>query len=168
MAVLPILQLGNPALREVSAPVISLADALATLVDLKDTLAEFRRTHGFGRGISAIQIGAPQRVIYIEFEGVSYSLINPAFDFRSEETFPMWDDCFSFPDLLVFLERARSVRLRYTDAAGASQLLEASHSLSELLQHEMDHLDGILAVDRALGPNGLCTREEWRRRYATG
>jgi peptide deformylase len=85
----------------------------------------------------------------------------------SEEKFRLWDDCFSFPDLLVWLERSRSLRLRYTDEQGAEQRLDAFGPLAELIQHEMDHLDGVLAVDRAIGPNGLATREQWQRMQAT-
>ena len=77
----------------------------------------------------------------------------------------MWDDCFSFPDLLVRLERSVNVRLRFQNEAGEVELLEATGAFSELLQHEMDHLDGVLAIDRAIGRNSLCTREEWERRY---
>lgn len=161
-----ILELGNPLLRMVSAPVASPGQALLTLRDLRATLHEFRRTHGFGRGISAVQIGECQRVIYLEFEGVSYSLLNPRFEFLSEEKFTLWDDCFSFPNLLVKLERSRAVRVRYMDERGEDQSLAADGALSELLQHEMDHLDGVLAVDRALDRDSLATRAEFERRYA--
>lgn len=159
-----ILQLGDPLLRETSAPVAA-PSAAPALADLRDTLHEFQRTHGFGRGISAVQIGVLERVIYIEFDGTPYSLVNPAFESLSPDTFRLWDDCFSFPNLMVWVERSTSVRLRYTDQHGAPQLLEASGPLSELLQHEMDHLDGILAVDRATDRNSFSTREEWVRRF---
>lgn len=160
-----ILELGDPMLREVSRPANSPAEVRLLLRDLRATLHEFRRTHGFGRGISAVQIGEPVRVIYIEFEGVPFSLINPEWEFLSEEKIRLWDDCFSFPELVVFLERSRRVALRYTDAAGLVRRLEAEGALAELLQHEMDHLDGILAVDRALDRSSLATRREWERRY---
>ena len=158
-----ILQLGDPMLLAASTEVRDVAAARLILGDLRATLHEFQRTHGFGRGISAVQIGEPKRLIYLEFGGRPYSLINPAFEWMSEEKFQMWDDCFSFPNLMVWLERSRSVRLRYTDETGEARTLEAEGALSELLQHEMDHLDGILAVDRAIGRGGLCTREEWER-----
>ena len=165
MATRRIIQLGDPLLRKISAPLADAASAAEVLQDLRDTLHEFQRANGFGRGISAVQIGQAVRVIYMEFEGVSYCLINPAFDFLSEEKFRLWDDCFSFPNLLVHLERSVKVRLHYTDENGAQRHLEASGAFSELMQHEMDHLDGILAVDRPLDNNSFCTREEWLRRY---
>ena len=150
-------------LRAISTPVSGLQEAEPIFQDLRDTLHEFRRTHGFGRGISAVQIGQPKRLIYIEFEGAAYRLRNPVFRYLSEGKFRMWDDCFSFPDLLVYLERSEAVKLEYESQDG-TQILEAAGPLSELLQHEMDHLDGVLAVDRAIDGNSLCTREEWKRR----
>jgi peptide deformylase len=160
-----ILQLGDPVLRAVSIPVSSFRESEPIFLDLRDTLHEFRRTHGFGRGISAVQIGEPKRLIYIEFEGAAYRLHNPVFRWQSDAKFRLWDDCFSFPDLLVHLERSESVAVEYESPEGA-RALETAGAFSELLQHEMDHLDGILAVDRALDRNSLCTREEWQRRYA--
>jgi peptide deformylase len=151
MSAQPIRQLGDRVLREVSRRAETPGDTCEVLADLRDTLHEFRRTHGFGRGISAIQIGVPLRVIYIEFEGTPYCLVNPEFDFLSEDRFHLWDDCFSFPQILVWLERSTKVRIRYQDETGANRELEAAGPLSELIQHEMDHLDGILAIDRADG-----------------
>ncbi len=152
-------------MREKSRALPNPEEAAETLRDLRDTLHEFRRTHGFGRGISAIQIGVADRVIYIEFEGTPWCLLNPEYESLSEEKFTLWDDCFSFPDLRVKLERSQRLRLRFMEENGSARSLEASGALSELIQHEMDHLDGVLAVDRALDSNSLCTSEEWLRRY---
>ncbi|MBM3726150.1 MAG: peptide deformylase [Acidobacteria bacterium] len=165
MAARRIVQLGDPLLREVSRQAVDARETAAVIEDLRDTLHEFRRTHGFGRGISAVQIGVPVRVIYIEFEGVPYSLINPRYVRRSGEQFELWDDCFSFPDLMVRLWRSVEVEIAYEDPSGATHRLAARGALSELLQHEMDHLDGILAVDHARDAGSLCTREEWVRRF---
>jgi len=162
-----ILQLGDPLLRAISAPVASAAEAAPIFDDLRDTLHEFQRTHGFGRGISAVQIGEKKRLIYLELESVAYRLRNPRFEFRSPEKFKLWDDCFSFPHLMVWLERSERVRVVYEEESGGGRVIEASGAFSELLQHEMDHLDGILAVDHALDRNSLATRDEYLRRYAT-
>ena len=166
MPVRRILQLGDPLLRTVSARVFTAVEAEPVFADLRDTLHEFQRAHGFGRGISAVQIGEPKRLIYIELGGHAYRLRNPEYEFQSEEKFQLWDDCFSFPDLLVRLERAERVRVRYEEENGRARILEADGAFSELLQHEIDHLDGVLAIDRALDGNSLCTREEWQRRHA--
>ena len=169
MAIRRIRQLGDAVLRERSVEVAEGAATLpGTLSDLRDTLHEFQRAHGFGRGISAVQIGVLERVIYLEFGGVEYCLVNPEVVGASEERFALWDDCFSFPDLLVWLERAVRVAVRYRDESGVVRVVEAEGALAELLQHEMDHLEGVLAVDRVIGPLGLMTRGEWERRGAGG
>jgi peptide deformylase len=163
MAVRRILQLGDPLLRERSEAVAHCTDAAEALGDLRDTLHRFQETHGFGRGISAVQIGMLQRVIYLEFEGTAYGLINPRISHWSDHRFVLWDDCFSFPNLMVKLERSVAIDLIYLDEEGRERTLAAAGALSELIQHEMDHLDGILAIDRALDRNSFATREEWLR-----
>ncbi|MBI4873159.1 MAG: peptide deformylase [Acidobacteria bacterium] len=162
-----ILQLGDPMLRLKSEPVARPEEAALVLRDLRATLHAFQREHGFGRGISAIQIGVPLRLIYVEFESQTYSLLNPEWEWRSEEKFVLWDDCFSFPNLVVKLERSAAVRLCYQEPTGRDCTLAAEGALSELLQHEMDHQDGVLAVDRALDANSLATRAEWLRQGAS-
>src|SRR5262249_3146519 len=117
MAIRRILQLGDPLLRTISTPATA-SEAAPIFADLPDTLHEFHLTHGFGRGISAVQIGQPKRLIYIELDGRAYHLRNPVYEYQSPSTFFLWDDCFSFPDLLVWLERAETVRIRYEDEKG--------------------------------------------------
>jgi len=164
MAIRRIIELGDPLLRCKSREVTAVDQAIETLNDLKDTLHEFQRTHGFGRGIAAIQIGVPDRVIYIEIAGETYELINPEIERQSEEQFEMWDDCFSFPNLMVRLNRSERVWLRYQDRTGAERRLEAEWAFAELLQHEADHLDGVLSVDRAIDlKDSLMTRGEYLR-----
>jgi peptide deformylase len=162
-----ILELGDPMLRVVSAPVPDSAEAAPVFRDLRSTLHEFRRTHGFGRGISAVQIGEPKRLIYIELEGKAYALRNPEYESVSEARFRLWDDCFSFPDLLVLVERHVAVTVRYLDPDGQPQRIAATGPFSELLQHEIDHLEGVLAIDRAIDGNSYATRAEYERRYRT-
>jgi peptide deformylase len=89
--------------------------------------------------------------------GNSHRLINPLYEHLSEDEFRLWDNCFSFPKLLVWLERSTNLCLLYQDENGSERRIEASGALSELIQHEMDHLDGILAIDRALDRNSFCT-----------
>jgi peptide deformylase len=154
-----VLLLGDPRLRQRSAEVerhdASAFEALAS------TLDEFRRTHGFGRAISAPQIGIPQRFIAVNLGQGTFFVVNPVITWRSEETFTMWDDCMSFPDLLVRVERARSLSLEYVDEHGKrKEWRELDQAAAELLQHEIDHLDGILAVDRG---KDLVMRKEYER-----
>ena len=130
--------------------------------DLRDTLLEFRRMHGAGRGIAAPQIGVRLRVVYLEWPEPRL-LINPELDRFSPETFELWDDCMCFPELLVRVQRHRSCRLRYQDLKGARHELWAEDSLSELLQHEVDHLDGVLAVARSIAPQAFALRRQLER-----
>lgn len=128
------------------------------------TLEDFRARHGFGRAIAAPQIGVSKRFIAVNLGRGPFLVIDPTVTRRSEDTFSMWDDCMSFPWLLVRVRRHRSVSLDYTDRDGnrlAWRDLDAA--TSELLQHELDHLDGILAIDRAETPAGLVARELFER-----
>src|SRR4051812_24714274 len=161
MSKLAILQLGDPGLHEVCAPVDARAPSSVTLVrDLADTLAAFRDERGFGRAIAAPQIGALSRVIVVRVPGgFAAALHNPTIDTRSDEMFELWDDCFSFPELLVRVRRHRRVTVSWDDEHGARRRIDAEGDLSELLQHEIDHLDGILATERAIDGKSF----SWRR-----
>ncbi|HVP06577.1 MAG TPA: peptide deformylase [Candidatus Acidoferrum sp.] len=164
MAERDIFLLGNPRLWLVSEPVREFgSSALRELItDLDDTLSGFRRVHGFGRGIAAPQIDVLKRVLFIRMEppGFHGPLINPSIAWQSDETTEIWDNCFSFPSLSVQVRRFNQIRVNYQDASGVSQVLDASGDLSELLQHEIDHLEGILATDRALSPRAFRMRRE--------
>jgi peptide deformylase len=132
------------------------------LTALAATLDAFRREYGFGRAISAPQIGIARRFIAMNLGRGTFFILNPVVTWRSAETFTLWDDCMSFPDLLVRVERASSMSLDYVDEQGqAHHWDEVERSLSELLQHELDHLDGILAVDRALDRDALIMRRAY-------
>jgi len=162
-----ILQLGNPVLWQKSDEVVDVNSAQTRTIvrDLSDTLATFREATGYGRGIAAPQIGVLERVIFIRMQPTGFCgpLINPEIVWFSEARMELWDDCFSFPDLLVRVSRATQIRVNYQDDKGLKQTIEAEGDLSELLQHEIDHLDGILAVQRAISPQAFSTRREWER-----
>ncbi|MDR3564788.1 MAG: peptide deformylase [Negativicutes bacterium] len=150
MAIRDILLLGDESLYNVSREITrdELGKARQVVADLHDTMVNFREKYGFGRAIAAPQIGEFLRIIYLNFGGQSYALLNPAPEFGTE-TFQVWDDCMSFPGLEVKLTRYRKTKLSYTDLAWKTCILELENDLSELIQHEYDHLDGVLAVDRA-------------------
>jgi peptide deformylase len=147
-----VLLLGDPRLRVRSTEVDGYdADAFDSLAA---TLDAFRREHGFGRAISAPQIGIARRFIAVNLGRGTFFVVNPVITWRSDETFTMWDDCMSFPDLLVRVERTKSLSLEYVDEHGQAKTWnELDQAAAELLQHEIDHLDGILAVDRAVIPS---------------
>lgn len=168
MPVRAILQLGHPLLLQNSAPLSDYTgfETQSLINDLRDTLAHFRQNHGYGRGIAAVQIGVLQRAIYINIPtSFCGTILNPHITHFSEEQMTIWDDCFSFPDLMVQVKRAIRITVVYRDERGQPNTLEAEGDLSELLQHEIDHLDGILAIHRAVSPSAFATREEWQRRY---
>lgn len=158
----PIKLLGDPLLRKVSAPVNDFLDAqfIENTGSLHATLVEFRRMHGFGRGISAPQIGINQRFIALNLGENPQLIVNPQITWTSRERFTMWDDCMSFPDLLVRLERCQSISLKFQNEIGEyKEWNNLDVATSELLQHEIDHLDGILSVDRAIDKNSIIMRE---------
>ena len=151
MAVREILLLGNPGLYEVCRPVqrSELAALESTVRDLHDTMMDFRERYGRGRAIAAPQIGAMVRLVYMHIDR-PVVFINPVFDFKSQGMMALWDDCMSFPELLVKVHRHKTCRIVYRDEAWRERRLDLEGDLSELLQHEVDHLDGILAVQRAV------------------
>jgi peptide deformylase len=170
MSVKTILQLGNPLLRQQSLPV---ADPTAREVhdlirDLADTLAHWRSTTGYGRGIAAPQLGELRRVIFLQLPGAGqWPIVNPEIIERSAERIIVWDACLSFLSIFMQVERHRQITVRYQNLDGELHEFEAGddRNLSELLQHEIDHLDGILAIDRVVDMKTICTREEFEKRY---
>ena len=159
MPVHEILLLGNPELWRPSSPVTNVhsRDTRELIGDLAATLDNFREQNGFGRGIAAPQIGVGRRMIFLNV-GESFPLINPTITRASRETMELWDDCFSIPNLMIRVRRHTEVDVSYTDERGAQRVMKASGALSELLQHEIDHLDGILATDRAIDGRSFAMR----------
>lgn len=169
MPVREILLLGNPKLWQPSS---NITDAHATetqeiINDLAATLANFRAGHGFGRAIAAPQIGAHHRILFVNMPSDKGDgsfgpapLINPQIVAASSEMMELWDDCFSFPDLMVRVRRHVEIDVSYSDESGEQKRITARGDLSELLQHEIDHLDGILATDRAINQRGYALRSE--------
>jgi len=152
MAVRDILLLGNENLYKVCKEVSQeeIDKAKQVVGDLHDTMINFRKKYGFGRAIAAPQINEAYKIIYMNFDNNSIAFINPTLEFSSEERFEIWDDCMSFPGLEVKLLRYKTCKVHYKDLQWKDCTLELSEDLSELIQHEYDHLEGILAVQRAL------------------
>ncbi|MGC2450262.1 MAG: peptide deformylase [Candidatus Sulfotelmatobacter sp.] len=170
MAIRPIIQLGDPLLRTKCACVEDArSPEIKQLVhDLSDTLAHWRSTTGYGRGIAAPQIGILQRVIFLKLPGVeSWPLINPEIVDAGEEKMVVWDACLSFLSIFMQVERWRWITVRYQNLEGEVLEFDAGddRNLNELLQHEIDHLDGILAIDRVVDVKTICTREEFEKRF---
>jgi peptide deformylase len=159
MAVKEILLLGNPELYETSEEVkLEELKAISAVVrDLHDTMMNFRAVYGVGRAIAAPQIGVKKRLIYMNIDK-PVVFINPYFSYKSQELMELWDDCMSFPNLLVKLKRHKHCTIKYRDENWNECSMELEDDLSELLQHEYDHLDGILAVLRAIDSKSLAFR----------
>ena len=152
MAAREILLLGDDRLYQLSHPVkkSEIDEAAAILTDLGETMAAFRAKFGFGRAIAAPQIGAFKRIVYLNNGDRVIGFINPELEFATDEQFELWDDCMSFPGLEVRLRRYKKVRVRYRDIHWNRGEVFFEGDLAELIQHEYDHLDGILAIQRAL------------------
>lgn len=143
--------LGDPRLYEVSEEVKQgeLEQLRPVFADMFDCIRGIRRDYGFGRAIAAPQIGVKKRVICILTDR-PYVIINPHLEFAGDEQMEVMDDCMSFPNLLVRVSRYRRCILRYRDENWEAREMQMENGMSELIQHEYDHLDGILATMRAI------------------
>lgn len=151
MAIREILLLGNERLYDVSIEVKKEeVDYVKEVVeDLHDTLMNFRKEYGAGRAIASPQIDVFKRIIYMNIDK-AIIFINPRLEFIGEEKIKVLDDCMSFPKLKVKVLRFKKCRIYYKDLLWNDCVMDMSDDLSELIQHEYDHLDGILAVQRAI------------------
>ena len=170
MPIRPVLQLGDPLLRQKAGPIAdpTAPEILDLVGDLADTLAHWRSVTGYGRGIAAPQIGVLQRLIFLKLSGAEpWPLINPEIIERSDQKIVVWDACLSFLSIFMQVERHRQVTVRYQNLKGETLEIDAGddRNLAELLQHEIDHLDGVLAIDRVVDVKTICTREEFEKRY---
>lgn len=154
-----ILQLGHPLLYEVCEPVLEteLPFVKGWIDDLHNVMQEIRLKYNFGRAIAAPQLGIMKRLIYMNIDK-PVVFINPEFTDLSEEMFEMWDDCMSFPNLLVKVKRHKYLTINYLDENWQPQQWKMQDDLSELLQHEYDHLNGVLCTMRAIDEKSF----QWR------
>jgi peptide deformylase len=166
MAVREVLQFGAPILRDVSDDVdeVTSSAVLKTMEDLKDTLHALQRIHGRGGGLAAPQIGSSIRLVYVNARGRSFFLLNPAIVEQSDDLFDVWDFCFSAnASFVARVKRHRRIVVEYRDETGASQREEFEDYFAELLQHEIDHLDGRLFIDLIDRPETITMMEEFDR-----
>jgi len=154
-----ILKLGNPRLHEVSVPVkkLELPELKPIIKDLHKVLRGSRPKYNAGRAIAAPQIGILKRLIYLNIDK-PVVIINPELYDLSSKMIEIWDDCLCFPELLVRVKRHESCKIRFLDQEWNTHEWQLEGYLSELLQHEYDHLDGILATQRAIDDRAL----KWR------
>jgi peptide deformylase len=154
MPLLPILTSENPVLRQRARKVRAVSPAVRRLID---AMIETMRAAP-GVGLAAPQVGVAQRVIVIEYaenqsdDGAPpklYAVVNPEIVRHSAETLPGTEGCLSIPGFLGEVDRFQSVTVRGLDRNGHPFRLKAGDWLARIFQHEIDHLDGVLFIDRA-------------------
>jgi len=175
MAVLELVQIGDPVLREVAAAVGEVELAEPAFQQFVDDLVETMRAAN-GAGLAAPQVGLGKRVYCVEVRSnprYPYKpdldlrvLVNPALRIRSEERFSSYEGCLSVPDLRGRLPRATVIELAYLDRDGRSVVERISGLSAGTFQHEQDHLDGILFVDRVEDTRTLTTWDGFERHHA--
>ena len=148
MALREILVVPDPILKQVSQPVERVDDELRALMD--DMLETMYAAPGIG--LAAIQIGVPLRIITMDLaraeeEPQPRFFVNPEILWASEETAPYEEGCLSVPDIYDEVERPAQVKIRYLDYNGKAVEEDAEGLFAVCIQHEMDHLQGVLFID---------------------
>lgn len=168
MAVKDVLLIGSPVLRTPCRDVGDFDAELTDVVkDLSDTLADLQARKKIGRALAAPQIGYLKKVVHFRLPDRIFTMVNPEIVWKSRETFRCWDSCFSL-DVAFFVEveRHKSVRVDYLDDGGERRSEEFHDDLSELMQHEIDHLHGVMCTDRLDDVKRIMMRSEWEKMLA--
>ena len=153
MALLPIVEVPDPRLRQISSPVEKVDDEVRALVaDMFETMYAAP-----GIGLAAIQVGVPRRILVIDLQEPEEeggepvrdprAFINPEILDHSDQEVPYTEGCLSVPDQYAEVDRPDRIRARWLDLAGKVHEEEIVGLLATCLQHEMDHLNGVLFID---------------------
>ena len=171
MATLPIVQIGHPTLRERAREVTAAELDSPELHRTCDDLVETMRAAN-GAGLAAPQVDVPLRLFAVEVgDNPRYPykprlglrvLVNPVVRALSDETYASYEGCLSIPDLRGLLPRFTEVEVTYLDPTGAQHVERFGGLSAGTMQHELDHLDGVLFPDRVEDPASLCTWEMFR------
>ena len=149
---------GDPVLKTRAAPVESFDESLVRLT--QDMLATMRDNEGVG--LAANQIGRLKRVFVAAIEDEEYVITNPVLTDRSETTETAPEGCLSIPGIQVDVERPIAVTVSGQDVSGKPLHIKASDLLARVLQHEVDHLDGVLILDRTDRQSRKAAMREWQ------
>jgi peptide deformylase len=149
---------GDPVLKTRAAPVVNFDESLVRLT--QDMLSTMRDNDGVG--LAANQVGRLKRVLVASVEEEDYVIVNPVLTGISDATERAPEGCLSIPGIQVEVERPTSVTVSGTDASGEPLQIEASDILARVLQHEVDHLDGVLILDRTDRASRKTALREWR------
>ena len=162
MGIKDVLKIGNPQLTEKSKNVEFFYDDVKEIIqDLSDTFHACYEKYETGRAIAAPQIGILKKAIYMETEEETIIMINPEITEKSEEMFDVWDSCFSAEvSFFRLIKRHKRIKVKYQNEKGTVTVREFEDDLSELFQHEIDHLNGILFTDYESEEKDI-SREEW-------
>ena len=153
MAILPIVEVPDPRLRQISSPVETVDDEVRALVaDMFETMYAAP-----GIGLAAIQVGVPKRILVIDLQEPEEEdgdpvrdprvFINPEILRSSDQEVPYTEGCLSVPDQYAEVDRPDQIRARWLDLDGKAHEEQITGLLATCLQHEMDHLEGILFID---------------------
>jgi len=151
---------GDPVLKTRAAPVKSFDESLVRLT--QDMLATMRDNEGVG--LAANQVGRLKRVFVAAVEDEEYVIVNPVLTNKAEATESASEGCLSIPGIQVDVERPVAVTVSGQDVSGDPLHLEASELLARVMQHEVDHLDGLLILDRTDRQSRKAAMREWRER----
>ena len=173
--VLEITKIGNPILRETAIEVSATELASGSMQQFIDNLIETKR-HANGAGIAAPQVGVNKRIFIVEVDNnprYPYKpdvpltvVVNPKITFLTDERFQNYEGCLSIPDLRGILDRCPEIRVECLDRQGESQDFVVKGVTAGTFQHEDDHLNGILFLDRVTDKDSFSTWSEFEKRYA--
>ena len=157
---LDIRMFGDPVLKTSTAPVDTFDESLVRLT--QDMLATMRDNEGVG--LAANQVGRLKRVLVAAIEDEEFVIVNPLLQDRSQATETEPEGCLSIPGIQVDVERPVAVTVSGQDVSGEPLQLRATDLLARVLQHEVDHLDGVLILDRTDRQSRKAALREWRER----
>lgn len=151
---------GDPVLKTRAAPVEDFDDALERLAE--EMLATMREQEGVG--LAANQVGRLKRILVAAVEDDEYVLVNPVIEEASETTTSGPEGCLSIPGIQVVVERPTVIKISGRDVSGEHTKIEVEGLLARIFQHEVDHLDGVLILDRTDRASRKAAMREWRER----
>ncbi|NUN48291.1 MAG: peptide deformylase [Candidatus Brocadiae bacterium] len=165
MSILKVAMLGNPVLRRKASAVKDAGhpDVQRLVDDMLETMKEYN-----GVGLAGPQVHMPVRVIVVEaVKGAPWTtataLINPGFEPLSQQKGDDWEGCLSIANMRGQVPRFRQIRVSSLDRKGKALTFEATEFLARVIQHEVDHLEGVLFLDRMKDFATLTHMEEWQR-----
>lgn len=176
MSVLELAQVGDPVLRRRAREVLPEELHSPSVQQLIDDLIQTRRSAG-GAGLAANQVSALKRIALVEVDDAARRrypykppfpltvIVNPVIEPLSNETVLINEGCLSVPDLRGDVPRRARVRVHYLDRDGEARELVAEGLTAGTFQHEVDHLDGVLFLDRVKDPRSFSTWEEFERHH---